>query len=122
MRPQAPGEIGTAQWIRVALELHRVAPRLAIQVGRYVHARQYKRMNGLLRKLRTLVGRVWRDVERHAQCLSDQKQVEVLKERCLARRLLDQKKNDRNKLYSVHAPEVECISKGKARQRYEFGG
>ena len=37
------------------------------------------------------------------------------------RRLLNQKKNDKNKLYSVHAPEVECISKGKARQRYEFG-
>jgi len=35
--------------------------------------------------------------------------------------LPEQKKNDRNKLYSLHAPEVECISKGKARQRYEFG-
>ena len=32
-----------------------------------------------------------------------------------------QKQKDKNKIYSVHAPEVECISKGKAHKRYEFG-
>jgi IS5 family transposase len=37
------------------------------------------------------------------------------------KRILTQKRNDRNKLYALHAPEVECISKGKARARYEFG-
>ena len=39
----------------------------------------------------------------------------------MAKRLLAQQKSDRNKLYSLHAPEVECISKGKAHKRYEFG-
>jgi len=39
----------------------------------------------------------------------------------LAKRLLAQQKQDRNKLYSLHAPEVECICKGKAHKRYEFG-
>ena len=37
------------------------------------------------------------------------------------KRLLEQKRKDKNKLYSLHAPELECISKGKARQPYEFG-
>jgi IS5 family transposase len=37
------------------------------------------------------------------------------------RRLLAQKRDDKNKLYALHAPEVECIAKGKARTRYEFG-
>jgi IS5 family transposase len=36
-------------------------------------------------------------------------------------RINHQKQKDKNKLYSVHAPEVECISKGKAHKRYEFG-
>jgi IS5 family transposase len=39
----------------------------------------------------------------------------------LARRLHVQERRDKGKLYSVHAPEVECISKGKAHRRYEFG-
>ena len=42
-------------------------------------------------------------------------------ELALARRLLSQRKADRNKLYSLHAPEVECIGKVKAHKRYEFG-
>ena len=42
-------------------------------------------------------------------------------ELALAKRLLAQQKQDKNKLYSLHAPEVECISKGKAHKRYEFG-
>jgi hypothetical protein len=37
------------------------------------------------------------------------------------RRLLDQRPKDKNKLYSLHAPEVECIGKGKTRQPCEFG-
>ena len=36
-------------------------------------------------------------------------------------RILTQKTKDKNKLYALHAPEVECISKGKARTPYEFG-
>jgi transposase, IS5 family len=39
----------------------------------------------------------------------------------MAERLLAQTRTSKNKLYSVHAPEVECIAKGKAHKRYEFG-
>lgn len=100
---------------------NREAPKLAGQVGRYAHAKQYKRMRGSLKKLKTLVGRVWRDVERQLD-----KAPEALKQQgceLLAKveRLLTQQRHDKNKLYSLHAPEVECISKGKARQPYEFG-
>jgi IS5 family transposase/transposase len=30
-------------------------------------------------------------------------------------------RHDKNKVYSVHEPDVDCISKGKAHKRYEFG-
>ena len=39
-----------------------------------------------------------------------------------ARRVLDQKQRQRGrKVYSLHAPEVECIGKGKVHRPYEFG-
>lgn len=38
-----------------------------------------------------------------------------------AERLRTQRPKDKNKLYALHAPEVECIGKGKARKPYEFG-
>src|SRR5471032_3006769 len=93
---------------------NREAPRLAVQVGRYAHAKQYKRMRGSLKKLKTVVGRVWRDVERQMDKMPD-----ALQHR--ASRLLAQQQRDKNKLYSLHAPETECIAKGKTRQPYEFG-
>jgi transposase, IS5 family len=39
----------------------------------------------------------------------------------ISTRIHKQQRRDKNKVYSVHAPEVECISKGKAHKRYEFG-
>jgi len=89
-----------------------------IMHGRYAHARQYKRARKQLRKLKTYLGRVTRDIERKLQ--PDQlKEFEKLLG--LSHRLLSQKRHDKNKLYSIHAPEVVCISKGKSHKRYEFG-
>lgn len=99
---------------------NRVAPTLARQAGRYAHARQYKRMRRVLRKQRTLAGRIVRDIERHIE--SRPRIKERLADLLIrAKRLLTQQPKDKNKLYALHAPEVECISKGKARQPYEFG-
>jgi IS5 family transposase len=106
---------------RLRQNYNRVAPRLAQQIARYAHAKQFKRMKRCVKHLRTLLGRVWRDIERQAQALSGKRLLEASQELSLVRRLLDQKPKDKNKLYSLHAPEVQCISKGKARQRYEFG-
>ena len=43
----------------------RLAPRLALQVGRYAHARQFKRMRKALKKLKGYTGRILRDLRRH---------------------------------------------------------
>jgi len=95
----------------------RVSKKAAIMVGRYAHARQFKRMNRQLRKLRTWLGRLIRDVRRKA--LVPGKPLETLL--LLCERLHQQEKHDKHKLYSLHEPEVVCISKGKAHKRYEFG-
>lgn len=114
-------KLATTLGIRLRQNYNRQAPRLAVQVGRYAHAKQFRRMKATLKSLRTLVGRVWRDIDRK---LDRQDETTVARaEGILARvkRVLTQKPKDKNKLYSLHAPEVECISKGKARQPYEFG-
>jgi len=98
----------------------RKGPQALFKANRYAHARQFRRMRGRVKKLRTYLGRVVRDIERK---IADQaeKQAVFATELALAKRLLAQQKQDKNKLYSLHAPEVECISKGKAHKRYEFG-
>ena len=64
-----------------------------------------------------MLGRVIRDIQR--KCPEpDPKLKEELKQ---AQRIYDQQRKDKGKVYSVHAPEVESISKGKAHKRYEFG-
>jgi IS5 family transposase len=99
----------------------RVGKFALIQHQRYAHAKQFKRANRALRKLKTYLGRVIRDIARKidgdpgletafAHLLS------------LARRVRAQERGQRGpKIYSLHAPEVECIGKGKAHKPYEFG-
>jgi IS5 family transposase len=98
----------------------RKGPQALFKANRYAHARQYRRMRSRVKKLRTYLGRVVRDIERKITRQAD-KQAVFAPELALAKRLLAQQKQDKNKLYSLHAPEVECISKGKAHKRYEFG-
>ena len=96
----------------------RVGKALLTQQSRYAHARQFKRARRCTRKLHTILGRVIRDIERKS---TEQHSGELEELLTRARRLHLQKRHDKGKLYSVHAPEVECISKGKAHKRYEFG-
>jgi IS5 family transposase len=110
---------------RLGVELRqsytRVGKFALIQHQRYAHAKQFKRAKRALRTLKTYLGRVIRDIARKidgdpgleaafAHLLS------------LARRVRAQERGQRGpKIYSLHAPEVECIGKGKAHKPYEFG-
>ncbi len=108
--------------IRLRQNYNRLGPRLCGQVGRYAHARQFKRMRKALRRLKGYTGRVLRDIERQLGRVPEgalkARMVEMI---ALVNRLLAQKTKDKNKLYSLHEPAVDCISKGKAHKRYEFG-
>jgi transposase, IS5 family len=99
----------------------RVAKRAAIMVGRYTHAHQFNRARRELKFLRTRLGRLIRDVNRRiAGDPALTTRFGAL--RSLAVKVLFQKQRQRGqKVYSLHAPEVECIGKGKARAPYEFG-
>jgi len=100
---------------------NREAPRLAGQIGRYAHAKQYKRMKHALRTLRSRVGRMTRDVKRKLSAVATQNRAALEKLIGRAKRIPSQKPKNQHKLYALHAPEVECLAKGKARKPYEFG-
>lgn len=99
----------------------RVGPRLLFKNNRYGYARQTRRMRRTTAKLKTVLGRVVRDLERKLVNEPEAVQAAFVEEMALARRLLAQQRQDKNKLYALHAPEVECIAKGKVPKRYEFG-
>ena len=96
---------------------NRKAKQLLFQQSRYAHARQMKRARKCTRKLRTYLGRVVRDIERKYPEMDNELQLLMN----TSQRIFNQQRKEKNKVYSVHAPEVECISKGKAHKRYEFG-
>jgi IS5 family transposase len=90
------------------------------KISGYLHAKQMKRAKKAIRHLKTIVGRVVRDVERKIGSSANLTEIfkPILDQ---SRRLLAQEKNSKNKLYSLHEPDIHCISKGKAHKRYEFG-
>ncbi|MBZ0243419.1 MAG: transposase [Bacteroidales bacterium] len=69
-------------------------------------------------KIKTIAGRLLREIERK---LSEEAKSENAKLLAVMRRALEQKRDSKNKIYSLHEPEVSCIAKGKEHKKYEFG-
>ncbi len=110
---------------KVGLDLRqsyrRVGKLALIRHQRYAHAHQFKRAGKAFRKLKTYLGRTIRDIAR--QIAGEDEMRDIFRRPLhLAARVLEQRQHQRRrKVYSLHAPEVECISKGKAHAPYEFG-
>src|SRR5215475_4269935 len=98
----------------------RVAKRAALMAGRYTHAKQFNRHRRELRLLRVRLGRIIRDIGR--KIWGSELEAVFHEPLARARQIGSQEQRQRGyKVYSFHAPEVECIGKGKARAPYEFG-
>jgi transposase, IS5 family len=114
-------DLARREGVTLRQSYRRVAKRAAIMVGRYTHAHQFNRAQRKLKFLRTRLGRVIRDVRRKIEgnpALEDRFATLL----ALAHRVRHQDHRQRGpKVYSLHAPEVECIGRGKARAPYEFG-
>jgi transposase, IS5 family len=90
----------------------------------YAHAKQFKRLRRAIKRQRTILGIVLREVKRKLANASSESHATIARLNTLlerAERIRTQQTKDKNKLYALHAPEVECIGKGKARKPYEFG-
>jgi IS5 family transposase len=100
--------------------------QLSRKAGRYAHARQFKRMKHAIKRQRTIVGRLQREIERKASAIGAAVQEALGDTLNKAKRIWAQSAgrkvvDGQRKLYAWHTPEVDCISKGKARTPYEFG-
>ena len=113
-------KLAKKQGVKLRQSYLRLATRARREVARLIHGRGHKQAMRFLRKMRIRAGRLVRDIERKIEGQPDLVQAfEPKLERI--KQFLAQKPNDKNKIYALHAPEVECIAKGKARTRYEFG-
>lgn len=98
----------------------RLGKQALFRGGRYAAAQQMKRACKQFKLVKRYLGCVYRDINRQLERDPNLRtHFSDLLEK--AERLLSQRKEDKNKLYSLHAPEVECIAKGKVNKRYEFG-
>jgi IS5 family transposase len=103
------------QQIELRQSYSRTVKKLAQQQRFRNHPRNHKRARKADRKIKTIAGRLVRELERklpaglHAEDLM------------LFKKVLAQKRNDTGKVYSLHEPHVQCISKGKEHKKYEFG-
>lgn len=113
--------VKTAEEIKISLRqtYAKLAPRALLMRNRYAHARQMKRAKKEEKKLHTYLGRVIRDFERKTEGMNLDKEIKFLLE--VVKGVFKQKGSDSKKIYSIHEPHVECISKGKAHKKYEFG-
>ena len=107
--------------IELRQSYQRVGKAALIRHQRYAHAKQFKRANRELRMLKTQLRRVIRDITRKIKERQDLHR-DFARPLWLSQRVHDQKRGQRGpKIYSLHAPEVECIGKGKPHKPYEFG-
>src|SRR5580692_3786466 len=106
-----------AEGLTIKQSYRHVGRRLLMQSSRYAHARQMQRARACTRKLKTQLGRIIREVERQ----TEEPSVKLDKLLQTAHRIYEQQRQDKDKIYSVHEPEVQCIAKGKAGKQYEFG-
>ncbi len=114
--------LAKAHGVKLRQSYARIGKFALIKHQRYAHAKQFKRANRALKTLRTYLGRVIRDIARKIEGDGWLKEVVFANILTRARRVRDQKQHSRGpKVYSLHAPEVECIGKGKAHRPYEFG-
>lgn len=110
--------IAEAEGLRLRQTYRLLMTRAFRKHGGHAKAKQFKRARKVLRSLKTMAGRVVRDVTRKLGEAGRERHHEQL---ALCGRILTQIRTCKGKVYSLHAPEVECIAKGKAHRPYEFG-
>ena len=99
--------------IELRQNYNREAPRMALQIGRYAHAKQFKRMHKTVKTLKTRVGRVYRDVQRNIDVIPEEHRAKANDLLYRVNRILTQQKKDKNKLYACMLRKLRALPKAK---------
>jgi IS5 family transposase len=111
-------EIARDENIELRRSYRRTIPKLIFAQRGRNRPRGYKKAIKAQRKLKTIAGRLVREIERKLPVQQQERYAEQLN---LFKRVLEQQRSDKNKIYSLHEPHVYCISKGKEHKKYEYG-
>lgn len=96
----------------------RVSKQLLRDTYNPTHPKRSKKAKKAVKKLNTIAGRLLRELDRKLSEVQFEKYAEEFEKFF---KILNQKRKDRNKIYSIHKPFTACIAKGKAHKQYEFG-
>jgi IS5 family transposase len=111
-------KIASEMGIELRQSYTRVVKKCTIDQRFRNHPKNRKKALHSARKVKTIAGRLVRELERK---LSEEMKQELQKLFSIFHKILTQKQNDKDKIYSVHEPDVQCIAKGKEYKKYEFG-
>ncbi len=111
-------KIAEQEGIKLRQTYTRTLKQLMIDQRFHNHPKRRKKAKSALRKIKTIAGRQVRDIERQFNPTQKLKYKELL---IILNKILTQKKGDKNKIYSIHEPQVSCIAKGKEAKKFEFG-
>lgn len=96
----------------------RVSKQLLRDTHNASHPKRAKKAKKAAKKLNTIAGRLLRELDRKLDEVQLEKSVHEFEKYT---KILNQKRKDKNKTYSIHKPFTACIAKGKAHKQYEFG-
>lgn len=111
-------KIAKEEGVKLRQTYLRELKQLMIDQRFHNHPKRRKKAKAALRKIKTIAGRQMRDLDRK---LSPEKKLKYKELFVIFNRVLNQKKGDKNKIYSIHEPQVRCIAKGKEARKFEFG-
>jgi IS5 family transposase len=111
-------DIATKQRIILRQSYRRTTKRLLLAQRFRNHPKNRGKAVAAQRKLKTIAGRLVRELERK---LPAHASANYEGELSIFKQVLHQKRDSTNKIYSLHEPQVYCISKGKDHKKYEFG-
>ena len=109
-------KISKEEGIELRRSYKRTSKQLVRDTYNGTHPRRRKKANSAKRKLKTIAGRLVRELDRKLPIDSPQRvALDIFT------KVLNQTRKSKNKIYSLHEPEVYCIAKGKAHKKYEYG-
>lgn len=111
-------KIATKEGIRLRQTYQRELKQLLIEQRFHDHPRRKKKALAARRRIKVIAGKVFRDLERK---MEDPQKLKYQKQFRVFRQVLSQTRDSKNKVYSIHQPQVSCIAKGKEHRKYEFG-
>lgn len=113
-------DLASVLGIKLRQTYRRLAKQALVMQSRYAKSRKFGQAKKEQKKLKNFLGRVVRDIENK---IGDDLflRLEFSELLDIAKNIYTQTKNSKNKTYSIHEPDVQCIAKGKAHKKYEFG-